>query len=130
MKISKGSFLHEVLILVLYIFLSPILFGVFYTEEIHGEGALIYVAIFFNSLYSVLISLVFIYFIKKKLKYNVIELTIGIIPLILSFVIFLRTFVEIDSDVISTFWISNTVSIFVVYLLSIAHKFRDYLGIG
>ena len=130
MKISKGSFLHEVLILVLYIFLSPILFGGFYPEAISGDSGLLYIAILMITGLTTIISLILIYVYKKIIEITVMDCFVGFIPLIISFLIYKRMFSNSHDDAYYlTFLKSNMIDIVICYGISTIHKIREHLGI-
>lgn len=121
MKINKGSFLHEVLILVLYIILSPILFSIFYPVSVSGDGALIYVFILMITCLTALISLILIYKFKKLVNTDKFELAIGLMTLIISFSVFILMS-STSYSIITTFFKSNIIDIVISYGISITYK--------
>ena len=112
MKIKKVSLWHEVLILVLYFFLSAFVFECFYQGQIYRESVMTLFAIWAMTLITVFISLPIIYFLKKKIDSVKIEFFIGLIPLSVS------TLMN-ALDNIHPFLLSNTIEIVILYSISI-----------
>lgn len=68
MHIKKTTIWHEVLILVYYLILSPIIFGVIYPKSITDHAGLIYLDVIMVSFWTIIISLIFIAFLKFFVK--------------------------------------------------------------
>jgi hypothetical protein len=124
MKIKKVSLWHEVLILVLYVMLSPIFFGLVNSEDLGREGMLAYIFVLVVTVSSAAVSFALIVFIKELLPHYVIEILLGLIPLLMSLLILTKSsntnYPLISTD--TTFIKSNTIEIVTLYAFSIFYK--------
>lgn len=87
MEIRNTKFTHELLLLGLYIIVSPFVFNLCFIGEIKGEGFIAYLIIFAITLLTSLISGIIIYFLKIFKNEFKLSLFLGIIPLLFSFFI-------------------------------------------
>jgi hypothetical protein len=97
------------------------MFGIVYPENITGDGGLLYVAILFISGLTILISTFLILGLKKFLNKAALEIVYGLIPFFVSFIIF-HGFPDSGENFRNTFFISNSILLIGLYLLSILYK--------
>lgn len=120
---SKSSFLLDSAILLVYFILSPVVFGFFYPEKIYGDGGLIYVVILFITGITLFSSVILTYFFRRIFQTNKwVDLGIGLIPLILSFLTMVLLFPELHSTAVSTFIKSNCTEIIFLYTCVFIYK--------
>lgn len=128
-KIWRTNFWHESLILILYIFLGPFVFSIFYKGDRGEVIGMAYILILFVSLGISLVLLIVMLIFKIKVKNKIFELLYGIIPLLPSFVCFFHFMAcWLDADcltgdpALSAYGISNTLIVITLYGISIYYK--------
>jgi hypothetical protein len=120
---SKSSFFLDSAILLLYFILSPFVFGFFYPEEIHGEGGLLYIVILFITGITLFCSVLITYIVRRIFQTNKwVDLGIGLIPLIVSFLTIRLLFQDLNLLSLSTFIKSNSIEIIFLYLCVFIYK--------
>ena len=124
MHLVKTTMLHEVLILILYLIGSRFSFGLITPNKIYGDAGMIYLVVFFISLLTIAISLFLISSLKFKIQEEKLEIFYGLIPLIISTLIFFITLNDSHTDIQTTFYKSNSSLLFILYTLSVFYKFR------
>ena len=121
MKIHKASLWHEALILLLYVFLSPFLFALFNKESIVGDSGMVFIAIPLIAIANSMLSWIVIAILKKTCYHKILEVTVWLIPFVISFFMLLKE-MNHSNNFFSSITISNSVNIFIVYSISILYK--------
>lgn len=120
MQISKTSIGHEILILFLYIILSPFFFLFSYDGQISGDGGIAFVLLICVAVLTAVISVIIISIIRRFYKENKAELAYGIIPLTLSIIFYILIFQgSADSK---DFIVGSSTELIVLYGMSIFYK--------
>jgi FtsH-binding integral membrane protein len=65
MALSKTDYWDDIAFLVVYCIISPFAFGFFNSEDVHGEGMVIFIAILFITAITLFCSAIIIYFIRR-----------------------------------------------------------------
>lgn len=122
MNVTKTSVRHELIILVMYWLMSPVLFGMYYPETISGDAGLIYVFILMIAGATCILSFSLITTLKFLVKLLWTELCYVIIPLFISTFISIYSFDNTYEPIKITFYISNSILLAFIYALSICYK--------
>ena len=123
MKIYRASIWHEVGMLVLYCVLSPSFLARFHSWHQSNEtaGILVIFAWLYTGI-TAFLSWIFIFTFKRSTRHFVLEYCIGLIPLaVFTFLIFVNK-KQFSRQIMSSFLMSNSVEILVIYSISIIYK--------
>jgi uncharacterized membrane protein HdeD (DUF308 family) len=115
MASNKTDFWLDMAFLLLYCILSPIAFGFFCPEENGGDGEVILLLLMIITGITLFISAALTYFARQEFHCKWMNLLIGFIPLIISFVTFYTLFGDSDQFIKSTFLKSNFCEIALLY---------------
>ncbi len=124
MEIRKASRLHEIMILMIYVIVSPFLFGIMYTNGISGDQGMIYLEIIFLTLLTSGISILFISSLKSINKKRNLEVLYGVVPMVVSAIILFC--INLDREELDpmqrTLCVSNFLLLSTLYACSILYK--------